>query len=348
MEVINIQNWLVRLKSIFWRLNWQFDPFKELAAKPHKEFFVSPQGYRLFANSKADSVLPKLSVSNASPDLSGLNVNESLIVSIDHSLCFLHGFEVPTAALPKMQSILDYELARSTPFEPNQVIIGWNRLAGDSNANKIQVVMTIIRKDYIQPALDTLKQAGAKVEAIIVRDENSLAMPFAVTAEGGAYGASALRKWAALLGASVFSMMASLFLAYATISEFQTVSLATIDAQTAAYKKDASFVSKTLGVIKSNNTEIGDLLSRQSAISNRTKIIEELSRLLPDDTYLEMLSVYNSEIKIDGVSPSPELLIAILEESPILQNVTFAAPSYRNPGETKSRFSIKLEIERKQ
>jgi hypothetical protein len=181
-----------------------------------------------------------------------------------------------------------------------------------------------------------------------VRGENSSAMPFAITVEGAAYGVSALRKWAALLGASVLSVMASSFLAYAMISGFQTRSLAKIDAQTAAYKKDASFVSKTLGVIKSNNTEIGDLLSRQSAISNRTKIIEELSRLLPDDTYLEMLSVYNSEIKIDGVSPSPELLIAILEESPILQNVTFAAPSYRNPGETKSRFSIKLEIERKQ
>ena len=77
-------------------------------------------------------------------------------------------------------------------------------------------------------------------------------------------------------------------------------------------------------------------------------VIEELSRILPDDAYVNGISIDTGRVVADGAAAAPEPLIALFEASPHFSNVSFNAPVFRNPGEAKSRFSIKLELEARQ
>ncbi len=65
---------------------------------------------------------------------------------------------------------------------------------------------------------------------------------------------------------------------------------------------------------------------------------------MPDDAFLEGMTVDGKTLTADGAAAAPELLIAELEASPLFENVVFAAPVFKNPGEIKSRFSIRLEL----
>lgn len=72
-------------------------------------------------------------------------------------------------------------------------------------------------------------------------------------------------------------------------------------------------------------------------------IVEEISRLLPDEAYLETLSFDSGVIVIEGQAATPESLISALEGSDLFAEVAFAAPVYRNTGETRSHFSIHMK-----
>ena len=121
--------------------------------------------------------------------------------------------------------------------------------------------------------------------------------------------------------------------------------LATIDAQIAAVEKDAADVRSRLEQIKAKSAEISGLQARKLAAAGRLEIIEELSRILPDEAYLDGVSIESNHIVADGSAATPEHLISSLESSSLFQNVAFSSPVFRNPGEEKSHFSIRLELE---
>ena len=79
--------------------------------------------------------------------------------------------------------------------------------------------------------------------------------------------------------------------------------------------------------------------------AGRLEIIEELSQILPDTAHLDGVSIESNRLVADGSAATPEHLISALESSLLFQNVTFSAPVFRNPGEEKSHFSIRLELE---
>ena len=73
--------------------------------------------------------------------------------------------------------------------------------------------------------------------------------------------------------------------------------------------------------------------------------LAEAKHAIETYTYLENVSIDPTQIKIDGASTNPEKLIPLLENSTLFQNVVFAAPSFRNPAELKTRFSVTFGLE---
>ncbi|NTG76220.1 PilN domain-containing protein [Agrobacterium rhizogenes] len=75
-----------------------------------------------------------------------------------------------------------------------------------------------------------------------------------------------------------------------------------------------------------------------------TMIWEELTRILPDSTWLTDMSIRNGQVTITGFSNSAADLIAILGASPLLSNPSFASQVLRAPGQEGERFSIQMRI----
>lgn len=69
-------------------------------------------------------------------------------------------------------------------------------------------------------------------------------------------------------------------------------------------------------------------------------VLDELSSILPDDTYLTELSLETGHLRISGITGNAAALVPLLESSGDFTNAAFAAPTTRIAGGPTERFSI--------
>ena len=82
---------------------------------------------------------------------------------------------------------------------------------------------------------------------------------------------------------------------------------------------------------------------KQSTPSN-VIVIEALSQILPDHTYVTELRIEVDKLQIVGVTRDAAGLIGLIEQSPHFTRARFYAPTTRTPGERGERFHIEAQI----
>jgi general secretion pathway protein L len=58
----------------------------------------------------------------------------------------------------------------------------------------------------------------------------------------------------------------------------------------------------------------------------RVALLEEVTRILPDNTWLQQLDIHGSEISMQGNTASSTKLIGLFEQSDLLENAHFKSP----------------------
>ena len=87
------------------------------------------------------------------------------------------------------------------------------------------------------------------------------------------------------------------------------------------------------------------LEQRKYQIAPAVIVIEQLSRILPDDTFLTALSIEGDKVRISGIARNAPALVSVLERSTRFTRATFFAPSTRTAGEPGERFHIEAVIQ---
>jgi general secretion pathway protein L len=97
--------------------------------------------------------------------------------------------------------------------------------------------------------------------------------------------------------------------------------------------------------------EMVELIQIRSGEISKVLVLEELTRLLPDTTWVWNLKYNGKEMELSGFADSASDLIPLLDRSPLFEKVEFLAPvtkemQMRGDGnKEKERFKIKAKIE---
>jgi general secretion pathway protein L len=86
------------------------------------------------------------------------------------------------------------------------------------------------------------------------------------------------------------------------------------------------------------------LEKRKHTTPSSVFVLEALSAVLPDDTYVTELRIDGEKLQIVGVTSDAPSLIKLIEQSPHFAQATFFAPTTRSPGTTGERFHIESRI----
>jgi general secretion pathway protein L len=76
------------------------------------------------------------------------------------------------------------------------------------------------------------------------------------------------------------------------------------------------------------------------------RVFDEITRVLPDHTWINRLDISAREIQLQGQSSSSAALIPLLEKSPLLEEVRFRSPVMRTPTTGEERFHLSAELVR--
>ena len=74
-------------------------------------------------------------------------------------------------------------------------------------------------------------------------------------------------------------------------------------------------------------------------------VLDVLSQILPDHTYVTELRIEGDKVRVTGVTRDAPELIRLLERSPNFTRATFFAPTTKGPSDPGERFHIEAQIE---
>ena len=94
----------------------------------------------------------------------------------------------------------------------------------------------------------------------------------------------------------------------------------------------------------SDAAESRGLEARKKLASAAVIVLDQLSSILPDGTYLTDLTLEGNRLRITGISSNAVELVPLLEKSGQFRNASFYAPTTRLSGSTSDRFSIEATM----
>lgn len=251
--------------------------------------------------------------------------------------------ELPLAAEENLREVLSFEMDRHTPFKADQVYYDYRVIRRDVDQQRIAVDLGVAPRPVVDEAVATVAAWGVVPDVVEIEGDREpgrapLNLLAGELATGGARPATVVT--AVLAIAAVVLAAAAVYL---PLERQQRVAEAwsdkVVEARVAA---DASSqLRQELDSLLKGGRYVRDQRRR---VPMAVRVIDELTRLLPDQTYIFQLQIRADEVQISGYSTAAAELIGVLETSPLLRNAKFRSPVTQDAREGRERFQISVEL----
>ncbi|HSK38229.1 MAG TPA: PilN domain-containing protein, partial [Arenibaculum sp.] len=122
--------------------------------------------------------------------------------------------------------------------------------------------------------------------------------------------------------------------------------LAELEARVEGVRARALEVDALERRLAGRDEEIHRLVALKTGRPGVTQLLDEVTRRLPDDTWVVQFALRDGRITLAGFSAAASALVAPLEASALLREVRFGAPVYTDPQVGLERFTLSAMVER--
>ena len=331
----------------FWRLNLietisgllGFDSVSELKDLDHPVVMMSEAGYARVTRGRDEN--PHF----APLDDLDLRQGQKIVLSVDTALCFRRSVDVRSASASTTGKILALDLARIMPSSVGDWLSGYTIFASDPVRKTAKVDHVVLRKAILEPVLAHCARHDCRVAAITFHESTLQPLPIAVDPNGGPFYQRRFERWVTVGVLSLVSLLLSGAAVAWTIAGHTEAARTVIVEETQKLQEKVSDIQQRLDKLKSSSAESASLVNWKRSSPLLPMVLEDLSAILPDDAFLDSLSIDGDIVSLEGLASAPERLIATLEASSRFRDVAFTAPVFRNPSDSKSRFALRLLLE---
>ncbi len=262
-------------------------------------------------------------------------------VWLPYSDCLERHFTVPAAAAQDLERVVQLELERATPFRTADVFSCYLTSPSPENHAVLSVRHFIAKRDAISAVQSRLQNEGIEARTITCLDKNGrrpLPINF-LAGKGGAYDRK--RRLIPTLAAVALVLVATATAIAVVRSER---ALAVLDARTAQARSEwqdrQNSTKPTLAKLDEANAIAALKLKHVPSVF----LLNEVTRLLPDDVHLSDFTLSNGTIVISGLGRDTSRLIPLLAGSGMFTDVQLAAAVTTDPATDKERFSIRFAL----
>ncbi len=255
----------------------------------------------------------------------------------------------PVAAKENLQQVIAYELDRLTPFKAEQVYFAVRPSDGLQEPGQIKVLLVMAPRDVVDGLYEDAKALG-----ILPTYVDYLGVPNNLQSSRGRYTLlpekyrqkTARTPFVIHTGLAV--LLALLFVGLWVLPVwFQYQTVAALSEQVKAIEKEANKIKLMQGKVDEAIDETQKLLDEKTALPMVVAMLDGLSTLMKDDTFLNYLQFSDGNLQIQGESPSASALIGVLEESDLFKNARFVSPVTQDNISKLERFQITVELTKK-
>ncbi|WP_447585150.1 PilN domain-containing protein [Pseudoxanthomonas mexicana] len=252
---------------------------------------------------------------------------------------------LPAAAAQRLRDVLRFEIDRQTPFAADEACFD-ARVLGVRQDGQLDVELVAAPKSAFADALARLGALAGGMAGADVEDADGAPLGVNLLPETARTIRQAPHRGLQLALAAV-AVVATVFAAWAVLDNrraaadafaAQVESRADAARQVAAQRQQ--LVDLVAGTVTLNQTSA----RRPTAL----EVMDEVTRRLPDNTYLEKLAIEGDRLTLIGFSPAASGLVARLQESPLWRNPALSGALQPDPRTRMDRFTLTAELVGKQ
>jgi general secretion pathway protein L len=248
---------------------------------------------------------------------------------------------LPAAAAADLASILDFEIARHTPFTAERAYYRHRVLGGTTAVGTIEIELDVVPRDLVDATLRRLAVAGLAAESVSAVDmpprERRRRSLMPVSARP-ATGDNRLQRGLAI------AAVAALGLAVVSPIAAAQLRLALVERDIAALQSVSDRVLAAREHELRAGAALDALLAAKRAAPSVVETLLALTRALPDGSFLSSLQLAGRELIIEGASPSAAALARPLETIGPFARVGYRAPVTRDPRSGLEQFQFGITL----
>lgn len=252
---------------------------------------------------------------------------------------------LPAAAKENLHQVVSYELDRYTPFKTSQVYFAVKPLDVENEPGQLRVMLIMALKEAVDAIYEDIKNMGLS-PVFFDFDEAANDLHF----RRGYYNLlpEHLRPKTANLprivhGGLIGLLVALLLMAMMMPVWFQYREVQSLQSKVDSIEKEAKKVNLLQAEIDAMTDETRQLLTEKSTTPALLVIMDTLSAVINDHTWLAYAQYSEKQLQIQGESPNASTLISVLEASDVFTNARFVSPVTQDTVSKLERFQITVD-----
>lgn len=251
-------------------------------------------------------------------------------------------FKLPLAVEENLAQVLGFEMDRHTPFKGDHVYFDYRIIGRDARLGQLEVEIVLAPRAVVDEMLALANRWGASVQGVWLADELAMTPPPRSNLLPPALrvsGKSPLHQ----VNLALAVLTGILLLAALIIPIWQKrESAILLRPLTDNARQQAEATDALHRELDRRVAEYNHLLERKQSVPVMVAVLDELTRLLPDNTWVQQLDVKGKELQIQGETASSSQLVGLFEQSKILRDASFKSPLTKVPG--GEHFQLALEV----
>jgi len=263
------------------------------------------------------------------------------ILLLPRRTALIRRLSFPAAATGNIRALVGFEIDRQTPFRSDQVEFDCRPLDGEANAKHVAVELAVLPRELLNAQLAALGDLANRLDGVDTE------------AEGGRSGFNFLpierrrpRDYRPMLinAALLTASLALLVIAMAQLVDNRRDAVVAVEAEVEAQRAQARTTAQLRKNLDEAAAAANFFAEHKAQRPSLVELIDALTATLPDDTFVERITVMGSDISLTVQSGSAAKLIELFQDSPVFRDPTLVGPVQPDAQSRKDRATLTLQV----
>jgi general secretion pathway protein L len=247
----------------------------------------------------------------------------------------------PLAAQDNLRQVLGFEMDRQTPFKADQVHFDWRELDRDPQGRQIEIELVLVPRQVSDPLLAAASEVGCAIDGMDSAASDGRARGFNLLPPERRVRRANMRLRLNLALAAVALVLLVVVMQQSLANRQEALDAMRTEVE--ALRDEARRVADLRGGLDEAAAGANFLATKRASQPLIVAMLDETTRRLPDDTWLEQLRLNDGKLWLRGLSRAPAQLIGILDASPRLSNPSFDGAIQPDARYGQERFQIQAD-----
>jgi general secretion pathway protein L len=264
-----------------------------------------------------------------------------IVLNPDHIL--FRSLDFPKRAVEFLDGMIRAQIDRLTPWTANDAVFGWSSPTDIPN-ERIALTLAATSKSKTQPLVQLAGNRGAASVTAFAELPPGEGAPARLKILEMSLQSAIGRRWDVPRVLRMTLLCSGLAAAAALMLAAYAGSVLDAEQQQLLHRIAERRASLRLGQTAAGGSTLSLLARRKQTTPSSVMVLEAISRVLPDTTYVTELRIEGDKVQVVGISQDAPSLVRLMEQSPQFSRATFFAPTTRSQSDPGERFHIEVHL----